>query len=132
MGSPGVAYRLQLENYTRQRNDKIIHSGMKQLLQSKHHDLQAASVGLDNVVARSVRKAPPGQGPLLAWPLACGSSVAERTRALDFADGILRVEVADAGWRRELQALAPRYVATLNRYVAEKVTRVEFFVAARK
>ena len=105
---------------------------MRQLLQVTHRDLLPASVGLDNVVARSVRKAPLGQGPLLAWPLACGSSVAERTRALDFADGILRVEVADAGWRRELQVLAPRYVAALNRYVADKVTRVEFFVATRK
>lgn len=104
---------------------------MRQPLQGTH-DLQPASVGLDNVLTRSVRKAPPGQGPLLAWPLACGSSVAERTRASDFSDGILRVEVADAGWRRELQALAPRYLAALNRYVADKVTRVEFFVATRK
>jgi len=104
---------------------------MRQLLQGAH-DLQPANVGLDNVVARSLRKAPPGQGPLLAWPLACGSSVAERTRASDFVDGILRVEVADAGWRKELQALAPRYVAALNRYVADQVTRVEFFVATRK
>jgi hypothetical protein len=57
---------------------------------------------------------------------------AARTRALDFADGTLRVEVPDAGWRKELQALAPRYLVTLNRYGAEKVTRVEFTVAGRK
>jgi hypothetical protein len=105
---------------------------MKQLLQSTRHDMLPIGVGLDNVVARSVRKAPPGQGPLLAWPLACGSSVAERTRALNFTDGILRVAVADAGWRKELQNLAPRYVAALNRYAADRVTRVEFIVAARK
>ena len=94
--------------------------------------MQPAGNGLDSVVARSVRKAPAGEGPLLAWPLACGSSVAERTRVLDFAEGVLRVEVADAGWRKELQALAPRYVAAINRYVAETVTRVEFVVASRK
>jgi hypothetical protein len=83
-------------------------------------------------MVRFLRKAPLEQGPLLAWPLACGSSVAERTKALDFAAGILRVEVADAGWRRELQALAPRYLAIINRYTAEKVTRVEFVLAGRK
>jgi Dna[CI] antecedent DciA-like protein len=94
--------------------------------------MTAVGNGLEKVVARSLRKAPAGQAPLLAWPLACGSAVAERTRALDFADGILRVEVPDLGWRRELQALAPRYVASLNRYVAENVARVEFVIAARK
>jgi predicted nucleic acid-binding Zn ribbon protein len=54
--------------------------------------------------------------------------VAERTRVLGFADGILRVEVADAGWRRELQSLAPQYVAAINRYVGDGVRRIEFVV----
>ena len=48
---------------------------------------------------------------------------AARTRALDFADSILRVEVPDAGWRRELQVLAP-YLATLSRYGADGIKRV--------
>jgi hypothetical protein len=45
-----------------------------------------------------------------------------------FADGILRVTVADAAWKRELQALAPRYVAAMNQYVGERVERIEFLV----
>jgi Dna[CI] antecedent, DciA len=94
--------------------------------------MQPAGIGLERVVTRSLRNAPVGQGPLLAWPLACGSSVAERTRALGFADGILRVEVADAGWRKELQTLAPRYVAAINRYVSESVARIEFVIVSRK
>jgi len=98
----------------------------------KKSSLQPASTGLDKVVARSVKKAPPERAPLLAWPLACGSAVAGRTRAMEFADGVLCVEVPDTGWRRELQALAPRYLATLNRYCADPVTRVEFVVAGRK
>jgi hypothetical protein len=104
---------------------------MKVGLPSVRHDMQPVAADLDRVVARSLRNAPAGQGPLLAWPLACGSSVAERTSALNFTDGVLRVEVADPEWRRELQMLAPRYVAAINRYVAEKVTRVEFVVAGR-
>jgi hypothetical protein len=99
---------------------------------SPKHDMRPIGTALEKIVSRSLAKAPLGQGPMLAWPLACGSSVAERTRALEFSGGILRVEVADAGWRRELQALAPRYVAALNRYVGEKVNRVEFVVALRK
>ncbi len=83
-------------------------------------------------MARSLRKAPAGQAPLLAWPIACGSAVAARTRALDFTNGILRVEVSDPGWRRELQALAARYVAIVNRYVVEDVARIDFVISDRK
>jgi hypothetical protein len=57
--------------------------------------------------------------------------VAVRTRALDFVAGILRVEVPDWGWRAELQALAPQYLAVINRYVAESVKRIEFVVVDR-
>jgi len=88
--------------------------------------------GLDKVVARALRKASAEEIPLLAWPLACGSAVAERTRAIECVNGVLHVEVPDAGWRRELQALAPRYVAIINRYVAESVSRVEFVIARPK
>ena len=97
------------------------------------HDMQPIASALESVVSRSLRKTPAGDGPLLAWPLACGSAVAARTRALDFHDGVLRVEVADAGWRRELQALAARYVAQINKFCADDVARIEFIVAdARK
>ncbi len=94
--------------------------------------MQPAASGLDQVLARSLRKAPPAEAPLLAWPVACGSAVAARTRALQFSDGVLCVQVPDAGWRRELQALAPRYVAAINRYLKDAVSEVEFVVAARK
>jgi hypothetical protein len=106
--------------------------GISVMPPKKKHSMQPAAAGLDKVLARSIRKAPAEEAPLLAWPLACGSAVAARTRALDFADSVLRVEVPDAGWRRELQALAPRYLATLSRYGADGVKRVEFVVAGRK
>jgi hypothetical protein len=89
-------------------------------------NLEQAGAGLEKLVANSLREAV--DTALLAWPLACGSTVAERTRALDFADGVLRVEVADLGWKSELQALAPRYLAVINRYTRERVRRIEFVV----
>jgi len=58
----------------------------------------------------------------------CGSAVAERTRALNFLDGVLRVEVTDNGWKSELQVLAPRYLAAINRFTVEIVRRIEFVV----
>ena len=90
--------------------------------------MEQASSGLEKIVAESVRRTPASDAPVLAWPAACGSAVAERTRVLGFAEGILRVEVADKGWRTELQALAPQYLAILNRYVGNRVQRIEFVV----
>lgn len=90
--------------------------------------MEQVGAGLEKIVAGSLRRSPAGQGPLLAWALACGQAVAARTRAVEFAGGILRVEVPDAGWRAELQALAPQYLAVINRYVAESVKRIEFAI----
>jgi predicted nucleic acid-binding Zn ribbon protein len=95
----------------------------------RHSILEQAGSGLDKIVAQSLRLAPPAEAPLLAWPVVCGSAVAERTRALGFEDGVLRVEVAGARWKAELQALAPRYLAVINRYTSEPVRRIEFVVA---
>jgi hypothetical protein len=98
-------------------------------LEQEGPHLEHAAAGLDKIVAECLRHAPPAETPLLAWPLVCGSVVAERTRALSFADGVLRVAVADTGWKSELQTLAPRYLAGINRYAAEKVQKIEFVIA---
>jgi hypothetical protein len=90
--------------------------------------LESVGPELEKIVARSLRQVPVGQGPLLAWPVVCGSAVAERTRALGFSDGVLRIGVADTGWRSELVSLAPRYLALINRYTSEPVRRIDFVV----
>ena len=88
--------------------------------------MEQIAPALERVVVKSLHQAPTGNAPLLAWPLACGSAVAERTRAVEFSRGVLRVEVPDAGWRAELQHLAPRYVAIINRYDVGTVERIHF------
>jgi hypothetical protein len=93
--------------------------------------LEPISPTLEKVVGKSLHAAPSSAGPLLAWPLACGSSVAERTRALDFSKGVLTVEVPDAGWRAELQHLAPQYLAVINRYASKSVSRIHFVIRLR-
>jgi predicted nucleic acid-binding Zn ribbon protein len=92
--------------------------------------LNRAAAGLETIIVKALHRAPAAESPLLAWPIACGSTVADRTRALSFSDGILRVEVADGRWRRELTNLAPRYLALINKYSATSVKRIEFVVKA--
>jgi hypothetical protein len=104
-------------------------SDLASALRESRQSLDQAGIGLENIVVKSLRQAPPYEAPLMAWPLACGSAVSERTRAVSFRNGVLQVEVADAGWKSELQALAPRYLAVLNRYTPGMVQRIEFVVA---
>jgi len=94
--------------------------------------LEQAGTGLEKIVVGSLRRVPQAEAPLLAWPLVCGSVVAGRTQALEFSNSVLRVEVPDAGWKREMQSLAPRYLATLNRYAGQKVERIEFVIRQGK
>ena len=91
--------------------------------------LEHAGPALERIVADGLQRVQGGQGPIVAWPLVCGTAVAQRTRALDFGDGVLQVEVPDAGWRNELRTLASQYLAVINRYVSEPVKRIEFVVA---
>jgi hypothetical protein len=91
--------------------------------------LERASAGLDRVIGQALRRVPPRESALLAWPVACGSAVADRTLARSFSNGVLYIEVADQGWRRELSALAGQYLSAINRFSAERVERIEFVVA---
>jgi len=93
--------------------------------------VEAITSTLERIVSKSLHAGPAGDAPLLAWPIVCGSAVAERTRALEFNKAVLTVEVPDAGWRAELQRLAPQYLAVINRYAAKSVNRIEFVVKVR-
>lgn len=96
-----------------------------------NRSMEHAAAGLEKIMTNALRRVPAEEAPLFAWPLACGHAVSERTRAVDFAQGILRVEVPDASWRAELKALAPQYVAVINRYISESIKRIEFVVAGK-
>src|SRR5437667_95835 len=67
-------------------------------------NMEHASVGLERIVASSLRRAPSGEGPVLAWPLACGQAVADN----DVAD------VADLGNLELTQSERGRMVRDLN------------------
>jgi Dna[CI] antecedent, DciA len=85
---------------------------------------------LQQIVVEAVRRAPAEDVPLLAWPLACGSSVAEKTRALTFADGELMVQVPDAAWRTQLLSLTGEYLRQLRQITEGRIERIRFVLAS--
>ncbi len=93
--------------------------------------MQHARATLRKIFSDVVRREG-SDGPLLAWRLACGSRIAERTTAVTFADGVLTVAVPDEGWRQQLQTFIPQYLAALNQMVAEPVTQINFVTANQR
>ncbi len=83
---------------------------------------------LSKIMGDALKNAPPDQAPVLVWPMVCGASVAQKTKALDFTRGVLRVQVPDKAWSAELESLAPDYLRAINELVSKKVSKIEFVV----
>lgn len=81
---------------------------------------------------RSGRRSAPAYVAPAYLALGLRLPVAERTRAVQLADAVLRVEVPDAGWQREMRSVAFCCLATLKRYGDEKVERIEFVISQGK
>lgn len=87
--------------------------------------MQRATSTLKKIFADTLR--PEGaKAPLMAWPLACGSKIANRTQAVSYAGGVLTVAVPDRTWRRQLQGLEQQYLAALSHLSVEKVNSIKF------
>ncbi len=87
-----------------------------------HH----ARATLNKIYGTAVQQVAGEQAPVLAWPLACGSKVAQRTAALGCVNGELAVRVPDKVWRNELQRFQDRYLAALNQVSRHKVKSIRF------
>ena len=90
--------------------------------------MRHASSTLKKIFADTLRRDAGDNAPLLAWPLVCGSKVAEKTSAIAYADGVLTVEVPDATWQQQLQGLNPQYLAALKQISAQPVNAIKFVV----
>jgi predicted nucleic acid-binding Zn ribbon protein len=90
--------------------------------------MRHASSTLKKIFADTLRRDAGDDAPLLAWPLVCGSKVAEKTSAIGYADGVLTVEVPDATWQQQLQGLNPQYLAALKQISAQPVNAIKFVV----
>jgi hypothetical protein len=93
--------------------------------------MQPAGPTLKKIFADTLRREAGDEAPLLAWPLACGAKVAEKTTAIGYADGVLTVEVPDAAWQHQLQSLHVQYLAALKPISTRPVNEIQFVVRGR-
>lgn len=94
--------------------------------------MEPARAGFHKIVSDILRRAPAEQAAVIAWRLVCGTTVGEKTMALDFHAGTLRVQVPDAAWRANLESFLPQYLASLNHMVNQKVERIQFVLPGEK
>ena len=63
-----------------------------------------------------------------AWPVACGKAMAERGAVLGYADGVVRVEVADGAWLRQMMSMRGQLTGELARIAGVRVSEIHFEV----
>lgn len=91
--------------------------------------MEPVRTGLQNIMSDLLRACPAEEAAILAWPLVCGKEVAARTRAAEFADGCLLVEVSDSTWAAQLKSFSSRYVNGFERLLGPVVKEVKFRIS---
>jgi hypothetical protein len=61
-----------------------------------------------------------------AWPVACGKIMAEHGVIVGYAEGVIRVEVSDAAWLRQLLSMRGQLAAEMARIAKVRVTEIHF------
>jgi hypothetical protein len=61
-----------------------------------------------------------------AWPVACGKALAERGTVVGYVEGVVRVEVEDGAWLRQLVSMSGQIAGEMARIAGVKVSEIHF------
>ncbi len=81
---------------------------------------------LKDSLSRALRSLQEEDLAAVAWTVTCGRVMAERSTVSSFDNGILRVEVADGAWLRQLNSMKSQLEAELARIANVKVKAIHF------
>jgi Dna[CI] antecedent, DciA len=90
-----------------------MHSG--DATRTKAGNVEAMRELLRGSLGRSLRELRDEDRLAAAWTVACGRAMAERGNVVGYEDGVVRIEVADAVWMRQMTSLS----GTLKREMAK-------------
>jgi hypothetical protein len=86
--------------------------------------------GMRDLLRESLARSLAGTGEedrlAAAWTVACGRAMAERGTVCAYADGIVRIEVSDPVWLRQMQALRGTLEREMTRISGVKVQSIDF------
>jgi hypothetical protein len=63
-----------------------------------------------------------------AWTVACGRAMAERGVVSGYAEGVVRIEVSDPVWLRQMQALRGTLEREMARISGVKIQTIDFVI----
>jgi predicted nucleic acid-binding Zn ribbon protein len=61
-----------------------------------------------------------------AWPVVCGKAMAEHGAVVGYVDGIVRVQVEDGAWARQLMSMRVQIAGELARIAGVWVSEIHF------
>jgi hypothetical protein len=61
-----------------------------------------------------------------AWPVACGKAMAGRGSISGYANGVVRVQVEDGAWLRQLMSMRGPLAAEMARIAGVQVSEIHF------
>jgi Dna[CI] antecedent, DciA len=91
-------------------------------------DLEGMRELLKGSLGRSLRAMRDEDKLAAAWPVACGKALAERGTVVGYEAGVVRVEVADGAWMRQMMSMQGQLAGELARIAGVKVSEIHFVV----
>jgi hypothetical protein len=61
-----------------------------------------------------------------AWPVACGKAMAERGTVMGYADGVVRIQVENRVWLRQLMSMRGQLAGEMSRIAGVRVSEIHF------
>jgi predicted nucleic acid-binding Zn ribbon protein len=61
-----------------------------------------------------------------AWPVVCGRAMAERGAVIGYGDGVVRVQVEDGAWLRQLVSMRVQLAGEMARIAGVRVSEIHF------
>jgi predicted nucleic acid-binding Zn ribbon protein len=61
-----------------------------------------------------------------AWPVVCGRAMAERGAVIGYGDGVVRVQVEDGAWLRQLVSMRVQLAEEMARIAGVTVSEIHF------
>jgi hypothetical protein len=92
-----------------------------------NRDMQGMRDVLRGSLGRSLRALSDEDRLAAAWPVACGSVLAERAEVLELdGDGVLHVRVLQTGWREQFVQMRTVLTDDLRRIAGVRLQRIHF------
>jgi hypothetical protein len=61
-----------------------------------------------------------------AWPVACGKALAEHGAVVGYGDGVVRVQVEEGIWLRQLISMRGQLVGEMGRIAGVRLSEIHF------